>query len=262
MGYGSERRRHPRAEIEWPTTIRQDGLFLEGITKNLSHSGALICCDHKLLPGERIRIAIMLADRLPLVVDAEVARSSTVSSDFKSGLFEIGVHFIAISDEDLRLIDLAVSEQLRSTGKDWAKRKSQENDPVASNFVERRRFPRVSADWPVTIDSPQGFVRGRTVDISAGGAFISCKQPMKRSEKFLMAFFNVPTLDRALSVRAEVVRTDFYWADDETLSYGIGVKFIDISEEDKELVSTLVSHLFKSISSDMKDSETAITVHS
>jgi hypothetical protein len=204
----------------------------------------------------------MLSDRLPLVVDAEVTRSNTDSSDFKFGLFEIGVHFIAISDEDLRLIDLAISEQLRSRGKDLDERKSQESDPGTSNFVERRRFPRVSANWPVTIDSPRGFVRGRTVDISAGGAFIFCKQPMKRSEKFLMAFFNVPTLDRALSVRAEVVRTDFYWADDETLSYGIGVKFIDISEEDKELVSTLVSDYFKSISSDLKDSETGITAHS
>lgn len=252
MSHSTDRRRHPRAEIEWRTTIRIDDLSVDGVTRNLSHSGALICCDHYLLPGERVRIAIMLSDRLPLVVDAEVKRSNILSSDSISSLFEIGVRFIAISDEDLKLIDLAVSKQLRSNGSDLAASKPQEEESTISNFVERRRFPRVSADWPVSMDAPQGFVKGTTVDVSAGGAFICCKQRLRPSEKFQMAFFNVPSLDRPLSVRAEVVRSGFYWADDETLFYGMGVKFIDISAEDRAIISAMIPAHSESKSSDLK----------
>ncbi len=255
MSYGSERRRHPRAEIEWPATIRQDDLTVDGVIKNLSHSGALVCSDHKLLPGERIRLAIMLLDRLPLVVDAEVIRSSIHSSDSLCGLFEMGVRFVAISDEDLRLIDSAVSERLRSKTKERDTGKPQEIDSPISIAIERRRFPRVSAAWSVSIDAPQGFVSGTTVNVSVGGAFICCKQLIKQRKKFQMAFFNVPSLNRPLPVTAEVVRSDFFWGDDGTLSYGIGVKFVDISDEDRAFVSELISAQLKFKSAEAKDDE-------
>jgi hypothetical protein len=67
-----------------------------------------------------------------------------------------------------------------------------------------------------------------------------------------MAFFNVPSLNRPLSVRAEVVRSGFDWADDETLFYGMGVKFIDISAEDRAIISAMIPAHSEFKSSDLK----------
>ena len=108
MAYESERRRHLRAEIDWPISITQDDLCADGVTKDIGHNGALICCEHKLSPGESVRIAFRLPDRLPLIVDAEVTRSNISSYDSTSGLFETGVRFVAISHEDSKIIDLAI----------------------------------------------------------------------------------------------------------------------------------------------------------
>ena len=106
---------------------------------------------------------------------------------------------------------------------------------------ERRRDPRAMAHWPVVLVAADGDLTGRTRDISAGGAFICCRQPLRSNERFSMALYNTPQLGRHLRVRAKVVRSDIYCNDDELMSHGMGVEFTSISEENRKLLSTLVS---------------------
>jgi hypothetical protein len=79
------------------------------------------------------------------------------------------------------------------------------------------------------------------MDVSAGGAFICCRVPLRVKEKFLMAFYNVPLLDRSLPVDVEVMRSNIYCIDDELMSHGTGVRFSSIADEDGELICSLVS---------------------
>ena len=111
---------------------------------------------------------------------------------------------------------------------------------------EQRRYPRADAEWLVTIDTPEGFLSARTVDISAGGAFICCQEPIRESVKVHMAFLDIPLLNRPLPVKAEVIRSNIHCADDDLRSHGVGVQFTEISNEDRELISVLVSDQLES----------------
>lgn len=106
---------------------------------------------------------------------------------------------------------------------------------------ERRQYPRAIAHWPVTLETAQGVVTGIAMDISAGGAFICCREPLGVTERSLVAFHNVPLLDHSLSVEVEVIRSNIYCMDDELLSHGIGVQFSEITDEDRRFIINLVS---------------------
>jgi hypothetical protein len=106
---------------------------------------------------------------------------------------------------------------------------------------ERRQFPRADVDWPVVIETAQRYVDGRTVDLSAGGAFICCREPIDQKEEFLMAIFDIPHLGRHLPISAEVVRSEIHCLDHDLLTHGIGVRFTQIADEDREFISTAVA---------------------
>ena len=111
---GKERRQHPRAESDWTARILRKPRPFDGVIRNISHSGIFVCCDYKLLAGELVRIAIEVTERSPLVIDAEVVWSRVLSQDDTDGLYGLGFRFAKVSDEDRKLIDLAVSEYLKT----------------------------------------------------------------------------------------------------------------------------------------------------
>jgi hypothetical protein len=82
---------------------------------------------------------------------------------------------------------------------------------------------------------------GITMDVSAGGAFICCREPIREKERFSMAFHNVPVINRSLPVEVEVIRSDVYCMDDELMSYGMGIRFSKIADDDREFITILVS---------------------
>ena len=106
---------------------------------------------------------------------------------------------------------------------------------------ERRKYPRAIAHWPVTLETTQGIVTGITMDVSAGGAFICCRESLRVKERYFMAFHNVPLLDRSLQVGVEVIWSNIYCMDDELMSHGTGVRFSTIADEDREIITILVS---------------------
>ena len=106
---------------------------------------------------------------------------------------------------------------------------------------ERRKYPRAIAHWPVTLETTQGIVTGITMDVSAGGAFICCRESLRVKERCFIAFHNVPLLDRSLQVDVEVIWSNIYCMDDELMSHGTGVRFSTITDEDREIITILVS---------------------
>jgi hypothetical protein len=102
-----ERRQHPRTESEWLARIQKEELFFDGIVRNVSHSGAYICCDRKLLPTEKVRMAMEHSDRRPLVIDAEVIWSRILSQDETCGAYGVGLRFAEVYDKGQRLTEPA-----------------------------------------------------------------------------------------------------------------------------------------------------------
>jgi Tfp pilus assembly protein PilZ len=110
-----ERRRYPRARIEWPVTIKTDQGIISGYTLNLSAGGATVRLQNPPLVHEIIEMTIKIPelDR-HLAVEAEVVWSTAdiVDNELTSPI--IGLNFTVITDQDRWLISTAVAKVLRS----------------------------------------------------------------------------------------------------------------------------------------------------
>ena len=109
-----ERRRYPRARIEWSVTFKTDKGVVAGVTLNVSAGGATLRFPNPPLLHEVLEMTIRVPelDRL-LIVEAQVVWSTADIVDNELTLPIIGVNFTNITDQDRWLISTAVSKFLR-----------------------------------------------------------------------------------------------------------------------------------------------------
>jgi c-di-GMP-binding flagellar brake protein YcgR len=100
---------------------------------------------------------------------------------------------------------------------------------------DRRKYPRAKVVWPVITENNRNIISGETQDISAGGAYIRCRKPLKSVE--VSMYVSVSFLSPRIRGIAEVVRSDVIGSANGVEYYGIGVRFIAISNEARELIS-------------------------
>ena len=112
-------------------------------------------------------------------------------------------------------------------------------------FREQRKYPRVRINLPLRLSVAQEDVIGETKDISAGGAFIGSSKRLRTNERLSMVIVDTPHLERSLAVDAEVVQSDIYCLDDETMFHGLGVRFTRISHRNRVLLTALVEKQLK-----------------
>jgi len=109
-----ENRVYPRAKLKWAVSAKVDGKVIEGVTKDISVSGAYVCCAKPL----RLNVVFDLVIRAPdksLSVKAEVVWSNIYGPDDNINPRGMGVRFLAISGEDPKIIAQAVMEHLKSS---------------------------------------------------------------------------------------------------------------------------------------------------
>ena len=109
-------------------------------------------------------------------------------------------------------------------------------------FVQKREHPRVLVSWPVTMVTPEGYIDGMIENISAGGAYIRCGTPLIKKDLFILSIL---FQDREHSwIGAEVVWIDIPRSkDSDVIAIGMGVRFTNISAEDLQFLSNVVSEL-------------------
>jgi Tfp pilus assembly protein PilZ len=105
---------------------------------------------------------------------------------------------------------------------------------------EKRRVARTQVKWSVTIQTSKGTISTEVRDISVEGAFIRALNPLDLGEVFKI-FIKVPTLDNPLLVDAQVVWTCNRKFDQVVASNGMGVKFIQITARDRNLLNEVIS---------------------
>ena len=81
---------------------------------------------------------------------------------------------------------------------------------------------------------------GETKDVSYGGAFIRCREPLKPKE-ILEVSISVSLLCPRVQVSAEVMWSNSSAPDDELTPRGMGIRFTNIAGTDQELISALVA---------------------
>ena len=91
-----ERRKHPRAQSVLAAKIQKHSRPFAGIIRNVSPNWAFVCCDHRRLPGEYVRIAIELTDCLPLAIEAEAVYSRILSREETGDLYGVSFRFLNV----------------------------------------------------------------------------------------------------------------------------------------------------------------------
>jgi hypothetical protein len=105
---------------------------------------------------------------------------------------------------------------------------------------ERRRWPRAKADWPISVDLPEGRFEARVRDISAAGVCFFLDRPLEAMTRLAIEL-ELPIESGSHLMRAEgvVVRSEKI---SEFLDhYEIAVFTPGLSEKDKDAVANYVS---------------------
>ncbi len=106
-------------------------------------------------------------------------------------------------------------------------------------YQNTRQYPRLPASWPVkcepTQEAPRLPLVTRTKDISAGGVAVVVREAMPVSTRIHLEIF-VPTLNRILSMEAEVVRCRPL----QRGTFELGVRFIQIDPTDRQQLQQAV----------------------
>ena len=108
-----ENRGYPRARLKWAVSAKVDGKVIEGVTKDISVSGAYVFCANPLRLNVVLDMVIKAPDK-SLSVKAEVVWSNIYGPDDNINPRGMGVRFLAISGEDRKVIAKAVVQHLKS----------------------------------------------------------------------------------------------------------------------------------------------------
>ena len=107
---------------------------------------------------------------------------------------------------------------------------------------KKRLELRAEIVWPVTIATEVEVLQARTINISASGALLCCPDQLSVNE--IVRLTVKPPIRAQLEITAEVVRANVQCAEDDDPPQGVAVRFIIISEKDRQFISfSVYDHL-------------------
>jgi hypothetical protein len=110
-----DNRNFARAKIKWPVLISTDELSKDGVTLDLSPSGAYIGCANPLRLNEVFNMTIDVPNSDSYIeAKAEVVFSNIHGPDDAISPRGMGVRFLQISGKDRQIIAKEILQQLQS----------------------------------------------------------------------------------------------------------------------------------------------------
>ena len=104
--------------------------------------------------------------------------------------------------------------------------------------VEKRRNPRDRVNWPVRIQTQAGTLERVAYNIGPDGTFISGFSSLEPQE---VVGITIRSPGSPIKVKARVVWSRSQVSPEEDMPRGVGVQFIEISDLDREFISSLIS---------------------
>jgi hypothetical protein len=98
------------------------------------------------------------------------------------------------------------------------------------DFIERRKLPRVSVRWPVTLYTAAGEMEGVTRDLTSTGAYIQCRERLKLHEE---CWLQIGVPHRTLMLKGKVMWSNLVIDESGTQVSHAGLSFIHIESEDR-----------------------------
>lgn len=102
--------------------------------------------------------------------------------------------------------------------------------------MDNRHFARAKIKWPVSMSTQDRSADGVTLNLSPNGAYIGCAHPLRLHEVFDMTI-DVPDSDSTIQATVEVVFSNIYGPDDAISPRGMGVRFLKISSQGRQIIA-------------------------
>ena len=105
---------------------------------------------------------------------------------------------------------------------------------------DQRRHPRLAVAWSATIEIGRMSVNVRLKNISLGGAFVICQEPVPLDEK-LRINIEIPNQDR-FALNAEVVWSNMNVPEAKVIHRGLGIKFVQNTEAARKRLEDAIAY--------------------
>ena len=113
-------------------------------------------------------------------------------------------------------------------------------ETAKENWADRRSSPRVVLKTAVTFSSESNFYTGFLDNISEGGLFIATYHPAELGTK-MQVEFSLPDGGEPITVKAEVRWVRAQGADGEGSTPGLGLRFTDLDDKDRNRIETFTN---------------------
>jgi len=111
--------------------------------------------------------------------------------------------------------------------------------------MDNRHFARAKIKWPVSMSTEECSADGVTLNLSPTGAYIGCANPLRLHEVFDVTI-DVPNSDSSIQATVEVVFSNIYGPDDAISPRGMGVRFLKISSQSRQIIAKEILHHLRS----------------
>jgi len=121
---------------------------------------------------------------------------------------------------------------------------SDQSGPSASalnkiSWEEKRRYPRVAISWSAAIEQSGRMEEVQLKDISLGGAFVVCREPLALNQRFKITL-HLPDQEH-LPLNAEVVWSNANIPSDKVVNRGMGIRFIENEEKERRRIQAAIT---------------------
>jgi Tfp pilus assembly protein PilZ len=110
-------------------------------------------------------------------------------------------------------------------------------------WEEKRRHPRVAISWQAAIEPSGNHQEVQLRDISLGGAFVVCREPLALNDRFKITI-DIPDQE-SLPLNAEVVWSNANIPSDKVVNRGMGIRFIDNEEKVRRRLQEAITAAFE-----------------
>lgn len=101
----------------------------------------------------------------------------------------------------------------------------------------RRKIPKASANWPVTVKHPKAEIEGLITLVNPNGVLIQCSRPLKLNE---VCWMTIDAPSHSLEAKGIVVWSNIYGPDDKITPRGMHVRFLKISSENRSYIASVL----------------------
>ncbi len=111
-----------------------------------------------------------------------------------------------------------------------------------SDFVEKRKLPRIEVRWPVTMIAEKGSVEGEARNITVEGVFIHCMERLSLNETYRLL---IKPSGEKIEVMGKLLWSNLDSAADRDSLMGMGFCFVKASDGDRELLREAIQKYIK-----------------